>query len=363
MPRSRGLAAARPAEPLPATPSHARPGEVCVLGANGFIGRRTVAALHARGRPVTAITRRRHSLPREIVSGVRSGAVRLAQAGLDDEQALLDATRGARVVVHLATGGGADWDAVQRGMVEGTLRVARACLANGVERLIYVSSAAALYLGHDCGREVVDDDVGPDPRPEERALYARGKVAAERALRALARESRLPVTIVRPAVVVGPGAPLQHSGLGLWVRDNHCVGWGRGERPVPLVLVDDVADALARLSEHEGHDLDGRALNLAARTPLSAAQVVRAYAERTGRAFTFHPRSLALSQTLEIGKWLVKRAGGQSDAPFPSYRDLKSRELWPVFSCRTARDVLGWRPCEDPDELLERSLRTTGGAP
>jgi nucleoside-diphosphate-sugar epimerase len=248
-------------------------------------------------------------------------------------------------------------------MVEGTLRVARACLANGVERLIYVSSTAALYLGHDCGREVVDDDVGPDPRPEERALYARGKVAAENALRALARESRLPVTIVRPAVVVGPGAPLQHSGLGLWVRDNHCVGWGRGERPVPLVLVDDVADALARLSEHEGHDLDGRAHNLAARTPLSAAQVVRAYAERTGRAFTFHPRSLALSQTLEIGKWLVKRAGGRADAPFPSYRDLKSRELWPVLSCRTARDVLGWRPCEDPDEILERSLRTTGGAP
>ena len=31
------------------------------------------------------------------------------------------------------------------------------------------------------------------------------------------------------------------------MRDNHCVGWGMGEHPLPLVGVDDVAEALAAL--------------------------------------------------------------------------------------------------------------------
>jgi nucleoside-diphosphate-sugar epimerase len=260
--------------------------------------------------------------------------------------------------VHLATGGGASWEEVERAMVAGTRALGELCLAEKVERLIYVSSIAALYLGPDCGTEVVEDDFPTDPRPEQRALYARGKALAERELVRLFREKGLPVTIVRPGVVLGRGTPLQHSGLGLWVRDNHCVGWGRGNRPLPLVLVEDVADALARLAAHAGSQLDGKTLNLAARGPWTAAELVLALRRATGRDFHFHPRPLALSQAMEIGKWLVKKAGGRRDA-FPSYRDLKSRSLHPPFSARTAREVLGWRPCEEREEFLKRMLPET----
>ena len=240
-------------------------------------------------------------------------------------------------------------------MVAGTQRVAEACLEQGVERLIYVSSTAALYLGRGAG-EVVDDDVGPDERPQARALYARGKIAAERELMRLHRARGLRVTIVRPAVVLGRAAPLQHSGLGCWVRDNHCVGWGLGARPVPLVLVGDVADALARLVAFEGTALDGRALNLASRAELTPRDVVQAFRRSTGRDFHFHPRRLALSQVLEIGKWIVKRVGRRHDAVFPSWHDLSSRALHPRLSCERARDVLGWQPCDDGAELLRRLL-------
>jgi nucleoside-diphosphate-sugar epimerase len=127
------------------------------------------------------------------------------------------------------------------------------------------------------------------------------------------------------------------------------------------VLADDVADALVRLVEHPGRDLDGKALNLAARVPLSAADVVAAWRERSGRAVTFHPRPLWLSQSMEVGKWLVKKAGGRKDAAFPSYRDLKSRSLWPELSCERARDVLGWRPVEEREEFLERLFADRSG--
>jgi nucleoside-diphosphate-sugar epimerase len=326
-----------------------------VLGASGFIGKHTLRALLARGVPVTAAVRRPRSLGADRDAAASDGRLRIVRAELGADAELRAAIRGSAVVLHLATGGGGTWEEIERAMVAGTRGLAVACVEEGVGRLVYVSSIAALYLGPDCGTDVVEDDAPTDPPPEARALYARGKIAAEGELVRLHRERGLGVTIVRPGVVVGADAPFQHSGIGLWVRDNHCVGWGTGVRPLPLVLVEDVADALARVALAPGDAaLAGRALNLAARVPLTAGALVAEYARRTGRDVHFHPRALALSQGLEIGKWLVKRAGGRGDA-FPSYRDLKSRSLWPALACQTARG-LGWQPCEDPREMLARLL-------
>ncbi len=350
----RDVAPARTRTPLP-EPGPARPGEVVVLGGTGFIGRRTVARLLERELPVTVLVRRTHNLPQVLEDGARDGRIRLLRASLDDAESLVRGVSGASVVLQLATGGGARWEDFERAMVGGTRAVASACREAGA-RLVFVSSTAALYLGADCGYAIAEDDVAPDPEPSKRSLYARGKIAAELALEEMARETDLRVVIARPGIVLGPDAPLQHSGIGLWVRDNHCVGWGPGEHPLPLVLADDVADALAAMAAYRGDELDGQSLNLCARVPLSAHKLVLAMRERTGRDLHFHPRSLRASQVMELGKWIVKRVGGRNDAPFPSFRDLKSRALVPPFSSRTARELLGWNPVEDPDLFLARAL-------
>lgn len=347
----------RPRLPEPGT---ARPGEVVVLGGTGFIGRRVVAGLLAKGLPVSAVVRRAHSLPSVIADPARDGRLRLLSGRLEDREALAAAFRGAKTVIHLATGGGDTWDKIERSMINGSVAAAEAALDAGVERFVYVSSIAALYAGPDCGADVLEDSIETDPQPEGRELYSRGKMEAERRLLALHRERGLPLVIVRPGVVLGEGTPLQHSGLGLWVRDNHCVGWGLGEHPLPVVDVDDVGDALVRLTLHEGRDLDGKALNLCARAQLSAREIVEETRKATGRDLHFHPRPLWLSQLMEIGKWLVKKAGRRPGVTFPSYRDLKTRSLAVPFSSRTAREVLGWRPVEDREALLDRVVRFHG---
>ena len=347
-------------------PGSPRAGEVAVFGAAGFIGRRVVTQLREAGLPVTAIVRRTHALPPEIldhVGGDQTSRVRVVRANLEDEASLGSALQGVHTMLHLATGGGDTWEAVERSMVQGTRAVAIACLENDIKRLVYVSSIAALYTAADGGPGAIEDDEPLDAEPGRRPLYSRGKIAAERALRELSIVHGLPVTIVRPGVVVGQGTPMQHSGFGLWVRDNHCVGWGAGENEIPLVWVDDVADAMVRLTQHEGSDLDGKALNLCARVPLNAREIVDELRSTTGRDLCFHPRSLGLSQTMEIGKWLVKLAGRRPGLEFPSWRDLKARALDRPFSSRTAREVLGWQPVEDKEEFLERAIRIYGDAP
>jgi predicted dehydrogenase/nucleoside-diphosphate-sugar epimerase len=356
-PAVRGRTAVPPAPARLPEPGPARPDEVVVLGGTGFIGRRVVAKLAERGLPVTAVVRRAHSLPAVLAGAARDGRLRLVPGRLEDGEALAAALKGAKTVLHLATGGGDSWEKIERSMVQGSVDVAEAALAAGVERFVYVSSIAALYAGADRGTSVIDDELQTDPQPEGREIYSRGKMEAERRLLELHRRRGLPLVIVRPGVVLGEGTPLQHSGLGLWVRDNHCVGWGLGDHPLPVVDVDDVAEALVLLALHPGHDLDGQALNLCSRAPLSAREIVHEMRWATGRDLHFHPRPLWLSQTMEIGKWLVKKAGRRPGVTFPSYRDLKTRSLAVPFSSRLAREVLGWRPVEDREEFLDRTVR------
>jgi predicted dehydrogenase/nucleoside-diphosphate-sugar epimerase len=343
-------------EPKLPEPGPARSGEVVVIGATGFIGKRTVVKLLEKGLPVTVIARRAHSLPPEITSAALNGKLRFFRGNFEHHDALERALDGAHTLIHLATGGGDTWEKVERAMVRGSVELAEIALSKKIARFVYVSSIAALYTGAEAGE--IDDSLDTDAHPGARPLYTRGKIAAEKALKRLHSERALPLTIVRPGVVLGAGTPMQHSGLGFWPRDNHCIGWGAGDHPLPVVWVDDVADALVKIAEYRGQEIDGRALNLCARVPLTAREIVSEMSRASGRNLQFHPRSLALSQTMEIGKWMVKTAGRRPGVEFPSWRDLKARALATPFTSRIARRVLGWKPVEEREAFLNRALRS-----
>ena len=130
----------------------------------------------------------------------------------------------------------------------------------------------------------------------------------------------------------------EHSGVGLWVRDNHCVGWGRGDHGLPLVLADDCAQALvAALSSPAAV---GRSYNLAGDVRLSAREYVEAMAMRTGRDLHFHPTPLWWMWLQEFGKYLVKTAARASRS-WPAYRDFASRSFRTELDCRDAKRDLG----------------------
>ena len=108
--------------------------------------------------------------------------------------------------------------------------------------------------------------------------------------------------------------------------------------------------------------VDGQAINLCANPGISGHDAVIELQKATGRRIAFHPRGLLTSQLMEVGKWLVKRAGRRK-APFPSYRDLKSRALITPFQSDLARKELGWTPVEDREEFLDKAIRIYGRRP
>ena len=167
---------------------------VAVTGASGFIGSHLAVALAARGHTVRCLLRptsNRAALPAE--------AEPVLAEHLADRAALQRLLRGADAVVHLA-GLTRSWTAhalheVNRGGTA-ALCAAAARSAPALQQIIVVSSQAA--VGPSSRRRPRGEDDPPAPV----TAYGRSKLAAERVR---LRYPELPVTVVRPPAVYGPG--------------------------------------------------------------------------------------------------------------------------------------------------------------
>lgn len=336
--------------PAPIAPAEKAEGaDVVVLGGTGFIGQATVDRLVKDGRKVAVVARNLQNLPPVFTHP----NVRLVQGDVRRADDVERAVAGVPVVVNLAHGGGGgSWTEIERALVGSARTVAEACLKHGAKRLIHVGSIASLYLG-DAGARVTGATPA-DTESDKRADYARAKAEADRALIMLHRTRRLPVVILRPGVVVGEGSSPFHSALGAFNADQHCLGWNRGRNPLPFVLVEDVADAIARAVDASG--IEGRSYNLVGDVRIGAADYVAQVAQALERPLRYHPGFVATLYAEEAFKWLVKRAAGRKGPP-PNLRDLRSRGLVASFDTTDAKTDLGWQPVADRERFLARAVR------
>jgi predicted dehydrogenase/nucleoside-diphosphate-sugar epimerase len=319
--------------------------DAVLLGGTGFIGRSLVSRLVADGMTVRVLARTVAGLP----SPFDSDQVQIAQGDIADAEAVSRAVAGARVAVHLAHGGSFDAEGLETSMIRPTSLVAEACLGSDVERLVFAGSIASLYLGDPSATILGDTPNDPDPRVL--GDYGWAKARSEEILLRYAREESLSLCIVRPGIVLGEGGSPLHPGLGQWRGDVHCIGWNSGANPMPLVLVSDVAAAIALALDAE--TAPGKAYNLVGDVRLSTRECVAQLRETLERPLVFHPRHPAQHQAVAISKWLAKGLVGRRGTPFPSYRMIKSLGCASRFDCSDVKGDLGWSPVEDRREFID----------
>lgn len=329
-------------KPIPASGSH----DVLLIGGTGFIGRAVMKALAGDDRRIAVLARNVTNLPPEF----DKPNVTLIRGSFTDADAIERAMTGCRDVVHLAHGMGSGGDLIET-MRGGTRLVAEQCLAQGVERLVYISSIAALYLGDE--NDKISADTPPDPENELRGEYARAKALCDQDLFELHESRGLPVVILRPGLVVGEGTSPFHSGLGFYNNEQHCMGWSDGRNPLPFVLVDDVASAIVAALQAE--KVEGRAYNIVGDVRPDARHYMADLASALGRPLHYHGQSVNRLYAVEWAKWLLKRAGGRK-VPVPSKRDLASRALFARFDCSTEKRELGWQPNADEALFNQRAI-------
>jgi predicted dehydrogenase/nucleoside-diphosphate-sugar epimerase len=330
--------------------------EVLVIGSNGFIGGHLIEQLREKGYRVRAFLRRKGMLP----PWLENDGVLPVYGTLGEEDKLREYVRGCRAVFHLATAMGNTWDETREHGIEASRGLARIAADEKVQRFVFTSTIAGVYLGDaykgkQDGRVTEND--GTDPQPRGRSMYARAKIESERVLQDVRKETGLPLVIHRPAVVLGRRGRPYHSGAGFWPNDRHCLGWGPGTTPVPFVLAQDVAGALILSIERD--EAIGETFNLAGDVRPSARVYVERLADATGRQLVFHSQPLWRMQIGELFKWFVKFVVRKPGNEWPSYRDLKSRALRPWLDCTRAKELLGWQPIADESEFWNEVLHET----
>jgi predicted dehydrogenase/nucleoside-diphosphate-sugar epimerase len=341
---SAGATATAPAPGLPERP------EILVLGASGFIGQELARQLVAQGQAIRVLVRNPSRLPVDLRD---QGRVEILVGDLARDSDLRAALAGIRVVYHLARPHVRTWDEFAEQEVEATRRLATACLAAGVARLIYTSTIDAYYAGARAG--TITEETPLDPQILWRNPYARAKAVSEGNLLAMHRQQGLPVVIFRPGIVIGPGSSPHHWGVGMWSWNAVCQVWGRGRNPLPLVLVEDVAAALVTARETPG--IEGESFNLVADAALSALEYLEALEACTGVAYQKIPTPPWKFYLTDVAKWLVKRAIRHPDRRRPSYRDWESRTQRARFDCSKARRLLSWEPTSVRAEIIRRGIQ------
>ena len=211
---------------------------VCVTGGTGFLGTALVRSLLAKKVPVRVLAR-----PSRRADLLEARGAEVVRGGLEDLDSITQAVEGADIVYHLAARvdtPGTKNDFLQTNL-EGTERVLTACLRQGVKRAVY-SSSLAVY-GPVSNGQRIDENTPHDESPQLRDFYAESKILADQYTVGFARETGLPITIIRPGIVYGPGKQLPVGLLGFTLGKNNFV-FGNPKHRIPLNYVENLVDAL-----------------------------------------------------------------------------------------------------------------------
>lgn len=314
---------------------------VLITGADGFVGKVVCRRLLESGLTPCAGLQNASSWP--ALKAIIPGLGEFATIGdLGTSPYLYSMLKGVSAVVHLAARVHIMYDNAlkplnefRRVNVEGTAALARAAVAEGVRRFVFVSTVKVN------GELTAERPFTEEDLPAPQNPYAVSKWEAENVLRNVSAETGLEVVIIRSPLVYGPG-----------VRANFLSLMRLVERGLPLPLpgtnnrrsligVENLADCLVRCVTHPG--AANQTFMVSDGQDVSTRELVVRLASLLGRTARFLPVS---ERAMRLAARLV---GKRSVAD----RLLGSLEI----DSSKVRCVLEWEPPVALDHGLEATAR------
>ena len=303
---------------------------VLVTGCTGFIG--TALLERLRNEPEVTL---RGAVRREVELPEGVGRVRVGE--VSPETDWRSALAGVETVVHLAarvhvkSDTAADPLAAFRHVnVGGTMNLARQAAAEGVGRMVYLSS---VKVNGETGSFSESDPVSPQD------AYAISKHEAESGLREIAGQTGMELVVVRPPLVYGPGVGANFARLMRAVERGVPLPLGMVHNRRSLVALENLVDFIVTCTKHPA--AAGRTFFVSDSENLSTTDLIR----RLGRAMGRPVRLIPVPPTLLMT--VATLAGRRDDA----HRLLGTLEV----DIANARRLLGWEPPIGVDEGLRQA--------
>jgi nucleoside-diphosphate-sugar epimerase len=281
---------------------------ILVTGGTGFLGPRLVRELLGDGHRVRCLIRSR-SAERSLRRGlgeVDSERLQTVTGTLNTVESCRAIVHGCNAVVHAAAALAGAPAALFLNSVVASRMLATAACDEGVSRFVLISSLAVYGTAGLRPGEIVDEQIGLDAHPHLRDPYTFSKVHQELVCWEARAERGLPLVVVRPGVIYGPGRTCLTNRCGLTIG-SLLIQMG-GTQRVPYTYVDNCARAIALAVSTEG--IEGRAFNVIDDDLPRAAAVVREYRRKVRPLRVVRIPSWAVRPAAAVCEWVSNHSDG-----------------------------------------------------
>lgn len=322
---------------------------VLVTGGTGFIGQHLVRTLRTRGQHVRVLVRPSHDAQRQAAARrLAAMGAELIEGDILDSAAVRHALENVSSVFHLAGQllvPGVTSEIYRRLHVEGTQTLLSACAELSlIERVVHCSTTGVLG---PTGHTALSEDAPLRPS----TIYEYTKAMGEQSALDMANKLDLPLTVVRPALVYGPG-------------DRHLLGWfraierryfhvvGSGATLLHPIYIADLIEGMLRCADIP--TAARRIYHLVGEQALPirdfAATIAHALGTQLPRLHLSVPLAWSVASILEALPGITPRF-------LPLTRSRVAFMIEDrVYSGSRARDELGFTPCVPLQEGVRRAV-------
>jgi 2-alkyl-3-oxoalkanoate reductase len=324
-----------------------------VTGANGFLGRRVVAALLAQGHTVRALVR-----PATTAEDIGwPDSVEIVRGDLRSARELAPAFDGVEVLVHLAAAVTGGDDAMFASTVSGTERLLTAMAGSDCRRIVLASSFAVYDWSAIHGTLDESSPIESGADLYRRDGYTIAKSWQERVTRRFAAQHGWDLTVLRPGFIWGR----DHGYLaacGQQIGRLHVVIGPFTH--LPLTHVDNCADLFARVAADPR--AAGQTLNVVDGPGERIWTYLGNHLRRSGEGGVRvpFPYTIAFGMVRLAFATVFKRNEKLPHVLVPCRFESRLKPL--RYTNRRARELLGWSPPFGYEECLRRTYGPGGAA-
>ncbi len=324
-----------------------------VTGSTGFLGKRFIKTLAAEDVQIRCLVRETSDVDAMLaeIPKAHQPKIQIVRGDLNDTAFLEQNFQNSDIVYHLAAALGGSTSTLFLNTVIPTRQLIDVASRCQVGRFVLISSMGVYGTEQVRRWGTITEETAVDPNPELRDPYTFSKVRQEWVAREAYEKQGLPLVVIRPGVIYGPGRNILTSRVGLSLGPLLIRMGGRHQ--LPYTYVDNCADAIKQAGLVP--NIEGQVFNVIDDNLPTGGKLIQAVKRSGKKVRSVWVPGITIAPLSSIYHWYARWSEGQLPEVITRY---KSNAIWkPLkYSNAKAKHSLKWQPIISTEDAIQRTI-------